>query len=48
MCEATWRDLCEAIIDEKDPDRLFALADQLQEVLDRDGLTAEVHDRSEN
>jgi hypothetical protein len=34
MHEITWKKLCQEIMHEKDPERLFALADALNKVLD--------------
>jgi hypothetical protein len=35
MHETTWKKLCREIMDEQDPERLFALADALNRVLEQ-------------
>lgn len=35
MLENTWKKLCQEIMDEEDPERLFALADALNKVLEQ-------------
>ena len=39
MQESTWQKLCREIMNEKDPERLFALADALNKVLDHPQMT---------
>ncbi len=34
MHDATWKKLCQEIMNEQDPERLFALADALNKVLE--------------
>ena len=39
MTEANWKDLCEAIVEESDSQKLISLVHQLNEVLDGGNLT---------
>ena len=39
MQDASWKKLCQEIMNEQDPERLFALADALNKVLDEPHTT---------
>jgi|KBSMisStandDraft_5_1062788.scaffolds.fasta_scaffold08565_8 hypothetical protein len=39
MHDSTWKKLCQEIMNEKDPERLFALADALNRILDHPQMT---------
>ena len=39
MRDPNWKDLCEAIVEESDSQKLISLVHQLNEVLDRGNLT---------
>ena len=39
MKEANWKDLCEAIVEERDSQKLISLVHQLNDVLDGGNLT---------
>jgi hypothetical protein len=47
MPEANWKDLCEAIVEESDSQKLISLVHQLNEVLDGGNLTLQPKNEGE-
>jgi len=47
MKDPNWKDLCEAIVEENDSQKLISLVHQLNEVLDGGNLTLQPENESE-